>query len=145
MSDQMKLEISKQTQLFVFQSKLIAHRYFCSDTLILTTLGEIFSVNEALCSTIVSTPNFLQNLRKLLCYGDTTLKQTVLWLLSNIICNSGQDCMAVSNSGAMFNIVQSARDTVTAVRTEALWCIVNMLSTLSSLNKAGTAQNQNLI
>jgi hypothetical protein len=62
--------------------------------------------------------------------GSPVVKQCCLWLLSNMIVNSGKDLNKVCESGIFTNIVLAARspDHSQQVAYEALWCISSLIS-----------------
>lgn len=99
---------------------------------VLDILGEAFALNEELCSRIVQTQsfNFLQRLQKTVIYGDMDHKIRALWLTNNIVCNSLQDCITLTQSGLLSNTVLSADSTDIKVRKQAMFCVQSILRVL---------------
>lgn len=109
--------------------------HFLSDPLvpdpepILNVLGEVFIIDEVSCSRYVQTPSFklISKLQKVLCYGNSAIKQITLWLICNLLNNSPADLQCIADSSIIANIVHSCRDLVQVVRKEAMFCLANLL------------------
>ena len=77
-------------------------------------IGEL-AINNKLCSYFTKKPEFLTNLQSYLLYGSEQIKLSVLWNLSNIICNSQSDLELVLNSGLISNVSIAARSGISTL------------------------------
>lgn len=91
--------------------------------------GDIL-LDEKACTYYTAEPGTLPLLQKYLVHGAAELKCCVLWIITNILCNSQTEVELIVKSGIFGNVSLAARCNDLEIRKEAIWAV----STLCSKN-----------
>ena len=90
-------------------------------------MGNLFGVNDEMCSHYVQNMNFLDQLKRVFTYCTKTTRKEALWVLSNIAANSEGDAVAIANHQLVINLFYACRDNSFEIRKEAIWTLSNIL------------------
>lgn len=112
---QLLLAKSKNGAIYKGLTKILLFRdeSFAS---ILKVLGSFAAVDNDMCTALIKTPDFLNTVRLYLTNGRSETKQDVLFLSSNLILSSQENCKIIMESSLMNHICLAMRDQVRDVK-----------------------------
>ena len=111
---QLALEILKE---FNFKNVEMCIRFF----------GNLFAVNDEICTAYVRNKGILDILKKVFTYCPKQTRKEAIWLVSNIAANSDADAQALCDSDLMVYLLMACRDSAYELRKEGIWALSNII------------------
>ncbi len=89
--------------------------------------GNLFAVNDEICTAYVRTKGILDILKKVFTYCPKQTRKEAIWLVSNIAANSDADAQALCDSDLMVYLLMACRDSAYELRKEGIWALSNII------------------